>query len=175
MATLTGKASGEGRADQFQAERTGAPSGASASIEVGAERPPPDPTIPRQLLGPILGFARLVNPWVLRVAGRPIVPIAVVRHRGRRSGQPYTNPVIAFATADGFVISLPYGSDANWCRNVLAGGAACIGWQGVEHPVIGAMLLGRAEALPLVPRILRPVLRLVRLRQFLRVHSSPPA
>jgi deazaflavin-dependent oxidoreductase (nitroreductase family) len=155
--------------------RTGAPSGAGASIEVGTDRSPTDATIPQKLLGPIVGFARVANPWVLRLAGRPIVPIAVVRHRGRRLGQPYTNPVIAFATGDGFVISLPYGSDANWCRNVLAGGAASIGWQGVEHPVIGAMLLGPAEALPLLPRILRPVLRLVRLRQFLRVYSSPPA
>jgi deazaflavin-dependent oxidoreductase (nitroreductase family) len=135
----------------------------------------PDPSVPRRLLGPILAVVRVVNPWVLRLAGRPGVPIAVVRHRGRRSGQPYGNPVIAFRADGGFVISLPYGSGANWCRNVLAGGAAFLRWQGVEYPVTGARVLCLAEAQPLVPSILGTVLRLVRLRQFLRVHAAPPA
>ena len=133
-----------------------------------------DPSIPRRLLRPILAFARVLNPAVMRLAGRRGVPITLVRHRGRHSGQRYANPVIAFQTGDGFVISLPYGSGANWCRNILVSGAASIRWQGVEHPVVRAEVLGPAEALPLFPAALRPVLRLVRLRQFLRVHSATP-
>jgi deazaflavin-dependent oxidoreductase (nitroreductase family) len=136
--------------------------------------PNSDPTIPRRLLRPILAFARVVNPAVLRLAGRRGVPIALVRHRGRHSGQRYANPVIAFQTGDGFVISLPYGSGANWCRNTVASGSASVRWQGVEHPVVRAEVLGPTEALPLFPAALRPVLRLVRLRQFLWVHSATP-
>src|SRR5919201_5236388 len=89
------------------------PPGAAVAVAPGAGtwmRPRTsgsDPTIPRRLLGPIVAFSRAVNPWVLRLAGRPGVPIAVVRHRGRRSGQAYANPVIAFPTGGGFVISLP--------------------------------------------------------------------
>jgi hypothetical protein len=49
------------------------------------------------------------------------------------------------------VISLPYGSGANWCCNILASGAASIRWQGVQHPVVRAEVLGPAEALPLFP------------------------
>jgi hypothetical protein len=74
----------------------------------------------------------------------------------------------------GFVISLPYGSGVSWCRNVLAVGATSVRWRGVEHAVAGAEVVGPADALPLFPALLRPVLRFVGMRQFLRLHRAPP-
>jgi deazaflavin-dependent oxidoreductase (nitroreductase family) len=131
-----------------------------------------EPSLPRRLIGPILAIARVVNPWVLRLAGRPGMPIAMIHHQGRRSGRPYTTPVIAVPTAGGFIISLPYGSGTDWCRNALAAGATTIRWHGVEHPVTGAEVVGVADALPLIPARLRPVLRLLRLRQFLHLYPA---
>ncbi len=71
-----------------------------------------DPSLPRWLIKPMVAFARVANPWLLRVAGHSGVPIAAVHHLGRRSGRRYANPVTAFPTSNGFVISLPYGSGA---------------------------------------------------------------
>jgi hypothetical protein len=97
----------------------------SSPLEAGVgpapRAPRSEPTVPRPLIGPILAFARVANPLVLRLAGRRYAPIAVVRHAGRRSGRRYATPVVAFPTHGGFVISLPYGSGVSWCRNVLAG------------------------------------------------------
>jgi len=66
---------------------------------------------------------------------------------------------------------LPYGSETDWCRNVLVSERASIRWQGVEYPVVRAEVLGRTEALPLFSPRLRAVVRLAKLRQFLRVHT----
>jgi deazaflavin-dependent oxidoreductase (nitroreductase family) len=59
----------------------------------------------------------------------------VVRHVGRATGREYDTPVGAVATADGFVIALPYGSNTDWLRNVLASGSATIVHDGTEHAV----------------------------------------
>jgi hypothetical protein len=157
--------------------RVGFPRGSAAVVQTSITDAAPgrsvsDPSVSRRLVRPILAFARVVNPWVLRVAGRRGVPIAVVHHFGRRSERPYANPVIAFPTADGFVISLPYGSGSNWCQNVMARKAGSIHWHGLDYPISRAELLSSAEALGQLPDILRPVLRLMKLRQFLRVTSS---
>ena len=80
-------------------------------------------------------FSRLFNPMQMRTAGTPGAYASVVRHRGRASGRSYETPVGAVATEDGFVIALPYGSRANWLRNVLASGSATIVNDGRAFPV----------------------------------------
>lgn len=85
------------------------------------------------VLGPL---SRRINRFVVKVAGRGRVgPLARVRHRGRRSGRQYTAPVIARADADGFVIPLFFGPDADWCRNVLAAQGCEIDWHSATHSV----------------------------------------
>ncbi len=75
------------------------------------------------------------NPRQLRSAGTPGATAAVIRHRGRTSGRAYQTPVQAVATAEGFVVPLPYGTQADWLKNVLAGGSATIVSEGSEHEV----------------------------------------
>lgn len=60
---------------------------------------------------------------------------SVVRHVGRRSGRAYETPVRATATDDGFVITLPYGSDTDWVKNVLAAGNATLTYEGATVAV----------------------------------------
>jgi deazaflavin-dependent oxidoreductase (nitroreductase family) len=173
QATRTDASAQRVRRSRARPARPTAAAGPRAGLGARPRAPRSDPSISHRLLGPVLVFSRALNPWVLRLAGRRGVPIAVVRHRGRRSGGHYANPVLAVPARDGFVIALPYGSGANWCRNVLAAGVATIRRHGVEHLVDRAQVLGPAEALPLLPAALRAVVRLVRLRQFLRVHLAP--
>ena len=67
---------------------------------------------------------------------------SVIQHTGRTSGRTYETPVDVVATADGFLIALPYGTRADWVRNVLAAGSATIVSQGdsvdVDAPIIAA-------------------------------------
>ena len=94
---------------------------------------------------------RTLNPAVLNFAGRPWSPYAVVHHRGRRSGRTYSTPVGARPMPDGFILPLPYGSDVDWCRNVLAAGRCTISWNGNDYPVDEPEVIGAATVLPLVP------------------------
>lgn len=66
------------------------------------------------------------NPRQMESAGTPGAYASVVRHRGRSTGTPYETPVGTVATDDGFLIALPYGSQADWLKNVLAAGSATI-------------------------------------------------
>lgn len=79
---------------------------------------------------------RTVNPAVLKSAGQRGNIYSVVHHIGQRPGTPYTTPVAAGPTADGFVIPLPYGKNVDWCRHVVAAGRCTIEYRG-EHSTVG--------------------------------------
>ncbi len=88
------------------------------------------------VLAPLIRLQRaIINPHQMRSAGTPGAYAAVIRHRGRISGQPYETPVGAVATDDGFLIALVYGSRTNWLRNVQAAGAATIVHEGHTYAV----------------------------------------
>lgn len=88
-------------------------------------------------------FSRLFNPMQMRQAGSAGASTSVIRHVGRNSGRAYATPVDAVATEDGFVVALPYGTQSNWVRNVLASGTATILDDGHAYPVV------RPELVPL--------------------------
>ena len=101
-------------------------------------------------------FARaVVNPRVLKTAGTPGAYASVIRHVGRTTGRPYETPVVAEPTGDGFVIALPYGTTANWVKNVLASGSATIVDEGttyrVDQPEIAPLAL-MADHFPMKDR-----------------------
>src|SRR5213592_325827 len=77
---------------------------------------------------------RFLNPLMLKLAGKKYVPLAVVRHVGRRSGKTFETPIIVMPVRGGFVIALTYGSDVDWLRNVMAAGGGVMLWQGRAHP-----------------------------------------
>ncbi|MGH3724575.1 MAG: nitroreductase family deazaflavin-dependent oxidoreductase [Mycobacterium sp.] len=80
----------------------------------------------RPILTAIRRFNHAVtNPKIMATAGTSATSTAVIRHTGRRSGRAYETPVEAFDAADGtVVILLPYGTNADWVRNVSAQGSA---------------------------------------------------
>ena len=67
---------------------------------------------------------RFINPGALRTAGQSGTTTGVVHHRGRTSGTAYATPVDIVPAGDAFLIALPYGTRAQWVRNVLAAGSA---------------------------------------------------
>jgi len=70
-------------------------------------------------------LARFNRVFANRIIGQimPRLPgFGAVHHRGRKSGRAYRTPVKVFRRADGYVISLPYGADSDWVKNVLAAG-----------------------------------------------------
>jgi len=74
------------------------------------------------------------NKIQLKTAGTPGAYAAIIRHRGRVSGQAYETPIGAFAMGDTILIALPYGR-SNWSRNVLASGSATLVFEGETFEV----------------------------------------
>ena len=76
---------------------------------------------------------RYVNPWMLKFAGRFNTPQGIITHVGRKSGRTYATPIAATPIPNGFIIALPYGTDVDWCRNILASGNCTIQWHDATY------------------------------------------
>ncbi len=63
---------------------------------------------------------KLFNSVTLPIAGRRFSPYGLLKHTGRRSNQTYVTPLKVYPFGDGFVLTLTYGPDVDWCRNILA-------------------------------------------------------
>ena len=74
-----------------------------------------------------------INPGQLATAGQPGAYAAAIEHRGRVTGTPYRTPVVVRVVPAGFVVSLTYGTRADWVRNVLAAGSTVLVHEGVTH------------------------------------------
>lgn len=115
---------------------------------------------------------RLFNPVVRTFAGRRGSPVAVVEHRGRRSGRRYRTPVLAFRIGDGYVVALFYGADSDWATNVLAAGSCTLERGGRQVELTDPRLLDLGEGMALVPAPMRPALRLLRVTRVLRLSAT---
>ena len=137
---------------------------------IAASRPH-DGRVPiARVFGPL---ARLLNPLVVRLAGSAYLPLwAIVRHRGRRSGRVYATPVAIGHTPDALVVPLPFGPEADWCRNILAAGGCVIRWNGSEHRMIDPEIVEDA-GLPAFAAWERRALSALGIKRFLRMRFAP--
>jgi deazaflavin-dependent oxidoreductase (nitroreductase family) len=105
-------------------------------------------------------------------AGRPGAYASLVRHTGRTTGTPYETPVVAEATGSGFVVALPYGSRADWVKNVLASGGATVVHEGETYRVVDPQVVPIATS-EVFSRQDRRVHRLFGVDECLRVRALP--
>ena len=161
--------------------KTGSPAARAGSLPASSNGPAA-PHAARNAIrfGPrtrrvIRAIARLVNPLVLRIAGRRHMPIlGIVHHRGRKTGRLYATPLgVRPAMGGGFVIPLTFSDASHWYQNILAAGSCVITYQGADHTVSGPMLVDRATAGPAYPRYERLALRLIGINEFVWLTGTP--
>src|SRR5262245_58911513 len=94
-------------------------------------------------------------------AGR-VPPLAVMNHKGRKSGKEYETPIMAFRTQDGFAIILTYGQDVDWLKNVLAAGRCELlyrrRWYALESPQLRPF----ADVKDSLPCLIKAILRAIK-------------
>ncbi|MDQ1287088.1 MAG: hypothetical protein QG622_653 [Actinomycetota bacterium] len=116
----------------------------------------------------------IVNPVMLKLAGRRHWYAAALHHVGRRSGRAFVTPLVVQRVDGGLLIPLPYGNDVDWLRNLQASGTATIVDHGRTSAVGNPQLITAEQALPLVPPKRARVWRLVKIAEFVRVETVTP-
>jgi deazaflavin-dependent oxidoreductase (nitroreductase family) len=103
---------------------------------------------------------RVVGPAMARLPG-----FGMIHHEGRRSGREYRTPVKVFRQGDDYVITLPYGSGADWVKNVLAAGG-CELVTGGRRVRLAKPRLFTDDGSVRIPRVLRMMLSRMNVTEF---------
>jgi deazaflavin-dependent oxidoreductase (nitroreductase family) len=111
----------------------------------------------------------VTNPHAMETAGTPGAYASVIRHVGRATGQPHETPVRATATDEGFLIALPYGTRADWLKNLRASGSATIVDQGSAYEVDQPEIIPMADVSSRFPSLDQRTLSRFGVDQCLRV------
>jgi deazaflavin-dependent oxidoreductase (nitroreductase family) len=155
--------------------KTVSPAARAGGLPASAQAPAAPPRAARNAIrfgprtrGVIRAIARVVNPLVLRIAGRRHVPIlGIVHHRGRKTGRRYATPLgVRPAAGGGFVIPLTFSQASHWYQNIRAAGWCIITYQGADHALTAPVLVDRETAGPAYPRYQRLALRLIGINEF---------
>jgi deazaflavin-dependent oxidoreductase (nitroreductase family) len=102
---------------------------------------------------------RVTNPLQMLWAGR-LRAYGIVEHVGRKSGAPYRTPVSLFRTSSGgFVVPLPYGTERDWVKNLMAAGGGEVVCRRRRVTVSEPRIVSGAEAWSLLPRPVAAVYR----------------
>lgn len=119
-------------------------------------------------------LARFNRLFANHLVGRiiPRMPgFGAVYHRGRKSGREYRTPVKVFRRTDGYVMSLPYGSDSDWVKNVLAADGCDLMTRGRRvHLVAPNVFIDNEQAE--IPAFLRVALKRVNAIEFIALKRA---
>jgi deazaflavin-dependent oxidoreductase (nitroreductase family) len=115
----------------------------------------------------------LLNPLVLRLAGRRHIPASVIYHAGRRSWKAYRTPVVAEPVNDGFVVPLPYGERVDWVRNLMAHHIGSVEHDGQMTGVRNPTIVRADEALAYLTPQRRRAFERLGVRSFMRLDTTP--
>jgi deazaflavin-dependent oxidoreductase (nitroreductase family) len=117
--------------------------------------------------GVLWRIVRRTNRIMLPLAGKRWNPIwAIVEHRGRRSGRAHSTPVAARRVGDGFVISLAFGAQVDWYRNLLAAGGGTLHWRGRVYRIGTPRPIDAIQGLAAFNPLQRLLLRIARIDGF---------
>jgi len=118
-------------------------------------------------------FSKRYNSRALKTAGKRGENFAVIKHVGRRSGREYATPIATTRMGDdSFIIALPYGSNTDWCRNVMAAGTCGLVWDGQEYTLNRPEILTQAQALPAYTRVQRLIFMAGGVKEYLLLHQA---
>jgi deazaflavin-dependent oxidoreductase (nitroreductase family) len=124
-------------------------------------------TFPR----PMAALSRLLNPLAMPLTRR-LPPLAVLHHRGRRTGRSYDTPVQAYPTPDGWVVGLAFDRNAPFALNLVAAGGGEMTRAGRRYRITQPRRVGR-EARELLPAFTSLQMRMVGIEDFLQFDATP--
>jgi deazaflavin-dependent oxidoreductase (nitroreductase family) len=142
-----------------------------AALVTGASRSKPSDVsgLVDRILRPL---TRIFNPLVMRVAGRRWVPMwSLLHHRGHRSGRAYSTPITALPYREFFWISLAFGQDSGWARNILAAGECVLRYRATDYHLVEPVVVDSSAARSELPPLMRFGLPLMGVHKVLRMRA----
>jgi deazaflavin-dependent oxidoreductase (nitroreductase family) len=119
------------------------------------------------------GFApiatHVINPVTKHIAGW-MPGLALLTHRGRKTGRSYQTPVNVFHRGNQFVFVLTYGR-SQWVNNVLAAGECQMRFKRTDVHLVNPEIIVD-PTMTLVPAPVRFIGRLARVTELLRMSLS---
>ena len=128
---------------------------------------------PRPPLAVIRPFTTHVFNPISRRFARWLPGFGILVYQGRKSGKEYRTPLNVFRHGNAWVFALTYGSDVQWVKNVVAAGEATLEVRRRRIRLIDPELLVDPER-RLMPPVVRAVLGLMRVSEFLRMRPAAP-
>jgi deazaflavin-dependent oxidoreductase (nitroreductase family) len=123
--------------------------------------------------GVLWRLARATDRGMKPAAGKRWNPLfALVEHRGRKSGRVYTTPVAARRVSGGFVISLSFGTQVDWHRNLVAARGGSIRWRGRTYRVAAPQPIDPTSGIRAFNPIQRLALRLGRIDHYIQLRDA---
>ncbi len=115
----------------------------------------------------------IVNPVLRNLARSSRGPFALLRHVGRRSGKAYEIPIMVWRVADGFVIVLTYGPHVDWLRNLQTAGRGTLRWHKREYALQKPEFIDARTAESALPPLIKKVLRMRDVHEFVKIPGQP--
>ena len=113
---------------------------------------------------------------MLKFAGRFNTPQGIITHVGRKSGRTYATPIAATPIPNGFIIALPYGTDVDWCRNILAADTCTLQWHSTTYNLVKPQVIDAATVVSSMPPANQAFFRLFKVNHVLKLElSTAPA
>lgn len=116
---------------------------------------------------------RFLNRVVVHLAPR-LPGLAVLHHRGRRSGRRYAIPINVFIRGERYLFALTYGPGTDWLKNVKAAGRCTITHRG-RVIALHEPRVFRDPQRSQVPAPVRLVLKQIGADQFLEMRRASTA
>ena len=117
--------------------------------------------------------ARVINPLVIRIAGRRWMPIVgVLHHVGRQSGKSYATPLGMRRQGATFLMPRTFGENAAWYLNVMAAGTCRVTYLGKTYTLVEPEVVDYATARSAFPRYERAQFRLLGIDEYLRLRIA---
>jgi deazaflavin-dependent oxidoreductase (nitroreductase family) len=107
-----------------------------------------------------------------RPMARRLPSFAILTHRGRTSGRSYQTPINVFRRGDDYFFFLTYGADAQWVKNVLAGGSCSIETRGRIVELVEPQLVTDPELRPAPPPVRFIERRLAGATQYVQMRAA---
>jgi len=113
----------------------------------------------------------LTNKLILLFAGW-LPPFAVIHHTGRHSGHEYKTPVLAFRYKNGLVVTLTYGRNVDWLKNLIAKGSGSVELGGRSESVSGFQIEPYHSDPQIYPIWVRFFLSLISVKECLHMNTA---